>query len=325
MSALGTPVAHDFAVACHGATGGNPFFLKTLLREAKELRFLTDANEAARVRRIGPAAVARAVLLRLAAAPAAATVLVRAIAVLGDAATVVDAARLADLSADEAARAADLLVELGILKQADELEFAHPIVRQAIYEDIGAHERARAHARAAQILAERGADDERVAVQISRRSRSATSIVSSCYDAPQIEHSRRERPPPLAWLARALTEPPACRAAADVLLELGTAELRLGMPQALDHLQEVVAAIKQPAPLAIAVRQLANALSMSGNHDRAVSAIESAIARRTAAIPSWRWFWRQNSRPRRSRPVAMLAQKQPAFGTAQRTQGRNTR
>ena len=38
--ALGTPVAHDFAVACHGATGGNPFFLNTLLREAQELRFL---------------------------------------------------------------------------------------------------------------------------------------------------------------------------------------------------------------------------------------------------------------------------------------------
>lgn len=278
--ALGTPVAHDFAVACHGATGGNPFFLNTLLREAQELRFLTDASEVARVRRIGPAAVARAVLLRLEAAPAAATVLVRAIAVLGEAATVVDAARLAELAADEAARAADLLVGLGILKQADELEFAHPIVRQAIYEDIGAHERARAHARAARILAERGADDERVATQILK-----TEPVGAL---DRVELLRRAADRALAqgapsaaicWLSRALAEPPPAALRPDVLLELGTAELRLGMPQALDRLQEAVTANQSPRQLAIAVRQLANALSMSGNHDRAVAAIESAITR----------------------------------------------
>ena len=45
---------------------------------------------------------------------------------------------------------------------AERLEFAHPIVREAVYADIGAHERAEAHARAAAILAGerrvRGAD-----------------------------------------------------------------------------------------------------------------------------------------------------------------------
>jgi len=275
---LSTQVAHDFAVACHGATGGNPFFLKTLLREAKELRFLTEASEAARVRRIGPAAVARTVLLRLAAAPSAATVLVRAIAVLGDAATIVDAAQLAELSPDEAARAADAVVALAILKQGDELEFAHSIVRHAIYDDIGAHERARAHARAARILAARGADDERVAVHILK--------AEPIGDVDRVELLRRAADRALAqgapsaavaWLARALQEPPTAALRPDVLLQLGTAELRLGMPQALDHLQEAVTTTEQPAPLANVVRQLANALSMSGNHDRALAAIESAI------------------------------------------------
>ena len=143
---LGAAVAQDFAAACHGATGGNPFFLQTLLREARELRYLTDASQAAQVRRIGPAAVARAVLLRLATAPAAVTALVRAISVLGDAASVLEAARLADLDDDAAARAADLLVELAILRRAEGLEFAHPIVAER---DLRAHRfaRARAHAR----------------------------------------------------------------------------------------------------------------------------------------------------------------------------------
>ena len=230
---LGAKVAHDFAAACHDATGGNPFFLQTLLREAKELRFLNDASEAARVRRVGPAAVARAVLLRLSAAPAAATALVRAIAVLGDAASVVEAACLADLSADEAALAADSLVELAILKQADSLEFAHPIVRQAIYDDIGAHERARAHARAARILAARAADDERIAAQIAK--------AEPIGEAARVELLRRAADRALiqgapaaaiAWLTRALAEPPASESRPQVLLELGSAELRLGMPEA---------------------------------------------------------------------------------------------
>lgn len=276
---LGTKVAHDFAAACHDATGGNPFFLQTLLREAKELRFLADASEAAHVRRIGPAAVARAVFLRLSAAPAAVTALVRAIAVLGDPTSVVDAARLAGLPEDEAAHAADLLVDLAILKQAAGLEFVHPIVRHAIYGHIGAHERARAHAHAARILGERGADDERIAAQLAKSEPTG--------EAGRVELLRRVASRALAqgapgaaavWLTRALSEPPPPALRPEVLLELGSAELRLGMPNAVEHLAEAVAEIRSPALLTIAVRQFANALSMSGNPDAAIAVIESVIA-----------------------------------------------
>jgi DNA-binding CsgD family transcriptional regulator/dihydroxyacetone kinase DhaKLM complex PTS-EIIA-like component DhaM len=275
---LGTKVANDFATACHGATGGNPFFLQTLLREAQELRFLTDANEAARVRRIGPAAVARAVLLRLSSTPPAATALVRAIAVLGDGASVVDAARLTELAADEAARMADLLVDLAILKRGEDIEFAHPIVRHAIYEDIGVHERARAHACAARMLAQRGAEDERIAAQILKSEPAG--------EVERVELLRRvagraliQGAPNAAivWLQRALKEPPAPESRPEVLLDLGSAQLRVGMPEALAHLQEAMAAIRQSALLAHGARQLANALSMSGDAHGAIAALESAI------------------------------------------------
>ena len=66
---LGTESTRDFAAACRDATGGNPFFLEALLREAKERGLSVDAADAARVRRLGPAAVARAVLVRLAGRP----------------------------------------------------------------------------------------------------------------------------------------------------------------------------------------------------------------------------------------------------------------
>ena len=66
---LGAPVAAEFAAACRDATGGNPFFLEALLREAREEGFSTASGDAIRVGRIGPAAVAQAVLLRLSGGP----------------------------------------------------------------------------------------------------------------------------------------------------------------------------------------------------------------------------------------------------------------
>ncbi|HEV2874179.1 MAG TPA: AAA family ATPase, partial [Thermoleophilaceae bacterium] len=163
---LGSEVAPEFAAACREATGGNPFFLEALLREARERGFPTDAAGAQRVRGIGPAAVAQAVLLRLEGRPAAARSLVHAAAVLGDGASPGEAARLAEVQEPDATEAADLLAALAILKPADRLEFAHPIVREAVYAEIGPRERAQAHARAARILAAGGAADERIAAQL---------------------------------------------------------------------------------------------------------------------------------------------------------------
>ena len=94
-------------------------------------------------------------MLRLADRPPAATSLVRALAVLGDGAGLPEVAQLAEL-VGEAAQAADTLVELSILEPADGLAFAHPIVRESIYSEIGSRHRAIAHARAADLLTARG-------------------------------------------------------------------------------------------------------------------------------------------------------------------------
>ena len=92
----GPDAAPEFAAACCEATGGNPFFLHELLREVRARRVAMDEAGAARVRAIGPATVARAVLLRVAGHPQA-TALVRAAAILGDGATLAEAAALVEL------------------------------------------------------------------------------------------------------------------------------------------------------------------------------------------------------------------------------------
>jgi DNA-binding CsgD family transcriptional regulator len=275
---LGGEVAGEFAAACREATGGNPFFLEALLREAIEQGVSTDPREAVRVERIGPAAVAQAVLLRLSGAPAAATALVRAVAVLGDGASLSEAAGLAELPEEEAASAADLLAALSILRPAGDLEFAHPIVREAVYADIGYHERTKAHARAADILAASGATEERIAAQIAEAEPTGDPERVELLRRVAADALAREAPAAaVAWLGRALAESPPPATELELLLELGSAELRLAAPGAVDHLTAAVELAREPRQLMISVRQLALALTMSGQGDRAVEALECAI------------------------------------------------
>ncbi len=276
---LGEGVAPEFVSACRDATGGNPFFLGALLREVSEQGLSPDSREAARVRGIGPASVAEAVLLRLDDRPAAATALVRAVAVLGDGATLAEAAGLAALEEDEATDAADLLTTVAILRPGESLEFAHPIVREAVYADIGSRERTQAHARAAGILAESDASEERIAAQLVE--------AEPAGDPERVELLRRVAADALArgapaaavaWLGRALAEPPSPASRGEVLVELSSAQLRLGTPEAaIDQLMAATEVIREPDLLTTATRLVGGALTWSGNADRAVEAIGRAM------------------------------------------------
>ena len=277
---LGSEVSQDFAAACREATGGNPFFLEALLREAADRGFPADSAGAELVRGLAPPAVARAVLLRLAGAPPATTALVRAVAVLGDGASLTEAAGVAELTTDEAAKAADLLVTFGLLEHVDGLQFVHAIVRAAVREDMGVRERALTHARAAKVLAELGAPAQRVAAQIVAADPVGDPERVELLRAVAADALGRGAPSAaVAWLRRALAEPPPPERMVNVLLELGAAELRLGQTDAIEHLKEGIEFLEEPEPVALATRKLALALSISGDPDRGVQALESAIDR----------------------------------------------
>jgi DNA-binding CsgD family transcriptional regulator len=275
---LGADVTPEFADACWQATGGNPFFLEALLHEMREQGVAPDAAGAARVRGTGPPAVAQAVLLRLSDAPATATALVRAVAVLGDGAALGEAAGLAGITVDEAARVHDLLARLEILTPGDDLEFAHPIVREAVYADLGPRERARAHARAADVLGAGGAAEERIAAQLAE--------AEPAGDTGRVELLRRVAADALArgapaaavaWLRRAVAEPPPVAARGALLLELAAAELRVAAPEATAHLVAAVELLREPAPLSRAVRLLGNAYTWARQSDRAVEVLAAAV------------------------------------------------
>ena len=100
----------EFVDACLTVTEGNPYLLCELLADLADRGVEPTAENACEVGRLAPAAVLDQALVRLARLPVAASALARAVAVLGDDATVDRAATLAGVGLDVAAPAADALV-----------------------------------------------------------------------------------------------------------------------------------------------------------------------------------------------------------------------
>ena len=151
------PVDREFAAACRAATGGNPFLLGELVKAMIADGVPFTAPAVGRVKTVAPATVAQAVMAaldRLGAEPAA---LARAAAVIGDGAALELGGELAGLAPADASAAAAALVQAGILDDARELRFGHPILGAAVASGIPIRERDDAHRRAADLLRARGA------------------------------------------------------------------------------------------------------------------------------------------------------------------------
>src|SRR5262249_58988371 len=62
---LGADAAEEFCRACHTATGGNPLFLRELLKALAAAEVVPSAAAASAIQDVGPAVVSRFVLHRL--------------------------------------------------------------------------------------------------------------------------------------------------------------------------------------------------------------------------------------------------------------------
>jgi DNA-binding CsgD family transcriptional regulator len=223
----------EFTRAAHAATGGNPFLLGELVTALVEAEVRPTGEAAERVTAIGPEGVRRAVLGRLAGLGVGATALARSLAVLGSGAELRDAATLADLALDDAAALVESLVRVQVLRDERRLSFVHPLVRSAIYLDLPAATRVQAHARAARILADAGADANAVAAHLLESDPAGDpAVVGRLRAAARRAVEQGATDVAAAYLRRAVAEPPAPTDVAAVLRELGAAELAAGRPDA---------------------------------------------------------------------------------------------
>lgn len=192
----------------HAHTRGNPLYVRTLLTEVPADRW-QDWQPVLPA----PRAFAALVTRRLESCGPAARRLVEAAAVLGSAASLVTAAALGKV--DDAFQALEEATLVDLLRYREELDqrdltFPHPLVQAAVYGHIDSLRRARLHARAAELLDDRGAalrhrvaatgtPDARLAAELEAFGRrefnagSWASAASALVDASRLSPGRAQR------------------------------------------------------------------------------------------------------------------------------------
>lgn len=276
---LGAAASAEFATACVDATGGNPFYLDELLRDAAGRRIAPTADNASLMTSSGPPSIVRGLLLRMGTLPPAALPLARACAVLGAGHRLAECAALAELSLDEAAAAADALSAAGVFAPAETLEFRHPIMQAAVLSDLGTHAERRWHSRAADLLAASGAAPGHVAAHLLRRDPAGDpATVRVLRDAAA--HAARSGAPAAAaaYLRRALAEPPPEDERAELLFQLGTVEAGLGADNARQHLAEGIALTADPVLRSERTAFLADVTARAGHLPAALRVLNDAVA-----------------------------------------------
>src|SRR5205807_4984680 len=234
---LGDRADRALVEVCAQVTAGNPFYLHELLLALAEERQLDSAQLARLARALAPDTVTRSLRVRVGRLGPQATALASAVAILGDDVPLRHAAALAGLEIAEAGAAADARAGVEVLLGREPLRFVHPLVRQAVGQDVPASQRAGRHLDAARLLYAEGVRAERVAAHLLLgRSEGDPWVVEQLCAAAREAVSRSAPQSAVRYLERALEEPPAADARCSVLAELGVSEAALGSPTAAEHL-----------------------------------------------------------------------------------------
>jgi DNA-binding CsgD family transcriptional regulator len=269
-----------FAEACHRATGGNPFLLGELLGELASEGRAGTAEEAGDVLDFGSERVARAVRRRLRLQPADALSLARAVAVLGPGTPLAQAAGLAGIDEDAAGHAADALVAVNLLAADRALDFVHPVVAAAVYEDIPPHERQELHAAAARLLTAAGAESEQVARHLLRLPPSGDAELATALRAAADEAlGRGATEAATNYLRRALEESPGPEERVAILHQLGVTEAAdLQTDRFPGHFREALDATSDGEARARIALDFARALLSTGSFRAGVEVFSEGLS-----------------------------------------------
>ncbi len=286
---LGVEPEPEFVQACWEATGGTPFLVRTLVEALREERIAPVAASAGSVLRgVATTSLARWAMLRLVQLGPDAARMARAVAVL-ERAELDQAAQLAGLALRDAVRAADLLVQAGVLDEAS-LGFAHPLLRGAVYRDMAMAERAEAHGRAARLLADVHASPGRVAEHLLATSPAGDGwVVEQLRAAGQEAMARGAPESATAYLRRALAEPPSSETRPYLLLELGLSEFSASESGWHEHLEDAVESARDDTIRIAATLLLANALWIDQRVAEAIEVCDRVAERLAGREPEFHW------------------------------------
>jgi DNA-binding CsgD family transcriptional regulator len=240
---LGEEADKGLGADCWERSGGNPLFVRELLRAAREAG--ENGDPAAEIAL--PETVANLIERRVSRAPAGARAVASGLAILGDSAGIAELEAVAELDADEALAGLDQLAATDLTDPAEPSRFRHPIVRQAIAASIPAGERSRLRMRAARALAPR--DPKRAAAHLIAARPDGPSGEPWAAELLREAASRARAgggQEAIAYLRRALSEPMGAGERRETLLELGKLEANAGDGAALERLAEATALAPDP-------------------------------------------------------------------------------
>ena len=278
-TSLGDHAADEFCAACSAATAGNPLLLRQLAGALAADGIAPTAENAGVVLDVRPATVARSALARLAGLSPAAVNLASAVAVLGVRAGLQDAAAVAGVDDDEIVGAVEALVAADVLADELPLTFAHPIVRRATYDGLSAARRAHLHERAAAVLERRAAGSDEIAGHlVAAPPRGDASVVEQLMAASEGALARGAPEAAVAYMRRALEEPPPGPLRARVLRLLGRAHAVVEPGPGFATLREAFAASAEPAERAEIALEHARAVRVSADLEAAIPLLQRSIA-----------------------------------------------
>jgi DNA-binding CsgD family transcriptional regulator len=263
---LGAEADDAFCAACHEATGGNPLFLRQLITALEADHVRPDAAHANVVLEIGPRAVSRTVIMRLARLSEDAIAVARAVAVLTESATLPAVAALTGLSEERVADATGLLARAEILRREAPIGFVHALVRDAVYQELPPGERELQHERAARVLLDAGAPPEQVAAHLLVAPRRGQEwVAQQLREAGRAAVARGAADSGVAHLRRALAEPAPDTWRPELLRDLGLAEILTDGVGAIGHLTEAFETLDEPSARLPVAHALCRALLFTGS------------------------------------------------------------
>jgi len=274
---LGLEPAEAFCAAVAVTTGGNPLFVGALLDAVAQERLEPTGAHAKTVLGLGPRAISRAVSVRLGRVPSDSIAIARAASILGDGSELRHAAALAELDLVVAGRAASRLVGVDLFRDADPIEFFHPVVRSALYDTIDAGTRIVLHRRAAEILDAAGAPPERAASHLLQVVPAGDAgVVRALRVAADRALASGAYTTAVEYLRRALAEPPEGKERFEVLLALGLAERRIEAPEAVGRLEAAMHAAAEPTGRARAALEYGRTLFYANRLGDAITVLSEA-------------------------------------------------
>ena len=250
----------EFCRACAQASAGNPFYLRSLLLALQADEAQASAASAQRISKLGARAVARSVLTRFARLPPGVRSLADACSVLGEGCSLDEAAGLGGLERGDAVVAADALAAAQTLSPGEPLSFVHPVVREALYQELPPARRAALHLQAAELLRERSPEAASAHLLLAQRG-GGQWVVDLLAEAAG-RAAERGAPDAAARLyARALEEPACGPARGDLLFGLGLAQTAAGDPSGGDRIIEAAGLLAEPVARAGVLMNMARLLA----------------------------------------------------------------